>query len=1107
MALIEWQYGEQPLTGSKSHWFAAHLDFENGNLLIIVPYTDDYGSGSPPWTVTLTAFAIDPSGNVISAPVPLATYATGFDFAVSDVGLTGHQTAVFWTSANGTYPASSAVDLNFRPIDANGNPVGTATTLLSDVNDLEQFRVSSAGTGGTSVGVAYSTYDASTRAEVIRFKGFNPDGTPIATEDVSLDGFTGEVGYDSFGFGTLTPASGAKPSFIYLRAVDDEDGNVGLSYRTIGTNGVATAASVPVALPYSDGSSNRHLVDWLWDRLDPPAAGANNLVTVALLAEKGVHGYADDKIDVQIIDTDSGVSTEDTILFQNPSLTTDIELAETRLANGGVVIGYSSDGYSELKFYDNAGDVIGLFTFNIPHDPTTFSLETLPDGRLAVVYPTDAGDALAYNVFTVPTGPIDYDIHAGSTRNGIELREYDIMTVEAGGKAVGTIVDQFGNGIYVHSGGATSGTILNGGDEQILAGAFAEGTIIAAGATQNVVTGGVATGTLINNGQQMTAGTTKGTTINSGFQFAGQPSQDFDTVIETGGSQWLNGHAYRTVINGGNEDVQVSGVAINATVTAGNQDVENEGAAFGTTVNGGQQYVEIGGSATNTTVNDGGKLVVDAEGVLQGVIAGGAVLGVTINAGGVAQLVGDAVTVGESTTEGLINHGSLTKTAGTGTATITANLQGSGGSAALIAVSVGTLQFNGASNNFAAQAITGAGTFTIGGGGASTIGAGTSIGTAGFVIGAGGTTVALAESLAYAGSFRQASSSVVDLGANTLTLSGPASFNLGGKGSPTVTGASGGVLAVTGAVSHPRPDHRRRGDGGRHRPDHRDGPADDRRHQQPGRQADGADRRQLHPGGRRRHHGGGHGRYDQPRRRQAAQDRRDRPQRHRPGYRRQQCHRRGDRAGVERDPAARWRRVGQHPVAGAGRHLDDDPGGRLGRAGDVHRPQRPATACRRAGLPRHDRRLCGWRDARSALDRLQRTLSATPALCADLVLGRYAHRRRRHPHRQALPCSGATPRATSTPPTISTGERRSPSLEAHQPPTNRPDDPLTRLRLGARLASSRRSLHVARHHSASMGRRSPKRQAGAGGDADTGRFTPRGKPARGDGYLSDSNCV
>ena len=229
----------------------------------------------------------------------------------------------------------------------------------------------------------------------------------------------------------------------------------------------------------------------------------------------------------------------------------------------------------------------------------------------------------------------------------------------------------------------------------------------------------------------------------------------------------------------------------------------------GTSNIAGMSKITTAGTVTIGNLTLGGSLVVKNMGTLveSGTITVGdgssSAARISNSSGGQYDIAGDfGIGVGANPASLFNNNGgTLKKTAGSGTSAIAASFQDGNAAASAIQVATGTLQFNGASNNFVAQTITGAGTFTIGGGGASAIGAGTSIGTAGFVIGAGGTTVTLAESLAFAGSFTQASSSVVDLGANTLTLSGPASFNLGGKGSPTVTGASGGVLAVTGAVS------------------------------------------------------------------------------------------------------------------------------------------------------------------------------------------------------------------------------------------------------------------------------------------------------------------
>ena len=94
--------------------------------------------------------------------------------------------------------------------------------------------------------------------------------------------------------------------------------------------------------------------------------------------------------------------------------------------------------------------------------------------------------------------------------------------------------------------------------------------------------------------------------------------------------------------------------------------------------------------------------------------------------------------------------GTLAKTGGTGTTVIGCDFNGDG--AATINVASGTLAFNGLSNNFS-DVISGAGTFSIGGGGTDAIDTGTTIKTSGWTITHAGTDVTLNEGLKHSRHF------------------------------------------------------------------------------------------------------------------------------------------------------------------------------------------------------------------------------------------------------------------------------------------------------------------------------------------------------------------
>ena len=111
------------------------------------------------------------------------------------------------------------------------------------------------------------------------------------------------------------------------------------------------------------------------------------------------------------------------------------------------------------------------------------------------------------------------------------------------------------------------------------------------------------------------------------------------------------------------------------------------------------------------------------------------------------------------------NWGTLEKTGGTGTTTIDMPFNYYGGNGPIV-INAGTLAFDGATNNFAGS-ISGAGTFTLGGGGTDAINSGTSIATqTAWTVTDAKTVVTLNESLSYSGTFTD------ELGANLTLASG-----------------------------------------------------------------------------------------------------------------------------------------------------------------------------------------------------------------------------------------------------------------------------------------------------------------------------------------------
>ncbi len=142
----------------------------------------------------------------------------------------------------------------------------------------------------------------------------------------------------------------------------------------------------------------------------------------------------------------------------------------------------------------------------------------------------------------------------------------------------------------------------------------------------------------------------------------------------------------------------------------------------------------------------------------------------------------------------------LAKTGGGGTTVIACNFNPDGG-AGTIKVATGTLAFNGLVSNFYG-AISGAGALSIGGGGADSINAGTTINTKGWTIAQAGTDVTLNVALSYSGFFKEQSGATLTLTpSNNLTLNNSASFvDATVNGSGTLMLAGGHRVTVSGGT-------------------------------------------------------------------------------------------------------------------------------------------------------------------------------------------------------------------------------------------------------------------------------------------------------------------
>ena len=208
-----------------------------------------------------------------------------------------------------------------------------------------------------------------------------------------------------------------------------------------------------------------------------------------------------------------------------------------------------------------------------------------------------------------------YGLASGSSISG------GTQTVYSGGKAENTKISGDGIQNVSYSGLAVS-TNLYGGTQNINNGATAQNTVLSGG-EMNVLSGGTAMGTELNTGTEIVSGTDSGSIINGGLQQIASGGKAVSTTIN-GGTQEIQegGSSEGTVINtNGLQQVASGGVSVNTTISGGEMNVLSGGTATGTElnsgteivsgtdsgsiINGGLQQITDGGKAVSTTINGG----------------------------------------------------------------------------------------------------------------------------------------------------------------------------------------------------------------------------------------------------------------------------------------------------------------------------------------------------------------------------------------------------------------------------------------------------------------------------------------------------------------------
>ena len=370
-----------------------------------------------------------------------------------------------------------------------------------------------------------------------------------------------------------------------------------------------------------------------------------------------------------------------------------------------------------------------------------------------------------------------------------------------------------------------NGLTLNTGTQSVNSGGIASGTTLNNAAQQGVFAGGVASATTVNGsgGQFVLGGTAIDTTINgSGFQEVDSGTASSVTV-NAGASQVVSGGSVSSVtVNGGYQEIDggaatgtvvsnggfqnvVGGSAAQTTIYGGLQAI-NGGTATGTVVSGGTAEQDIySGSAVNTTVDGGTQFVYSGTvasasrlraGGTQNVSSGGTAVNTVVLNSGVQSVydggIASGTTISSGGTQNVFAGGSVVDSVvlGSGVQSVF-----SGGIAANTTVSSGGTQQVFSGGTASATTLGNAGNQIVSNGGQA-IGA---------TVNSGGVQTVSSGGTASATTVASGGSQTVDSGGlatgTAVGLGGTQNVNNGGIVSSTVVATGGAQNVASGGVA------------------------------------------------------------------------------------------------------------------------------------------------------------------------------------------------------------------------------------------------------------------------------------------------------------------
>ena len=481
----EWLSGVRPLTGS-GYWFNTRSVRPNQTTGFIVDSTANYNGGKAPWAVDLNDIKVDFFGNVVSSGV-LQSYNTGSLFTYRDIRITSSKSAVFWTSAVGTYPASKIVDLNVEFFDNNGTALGSPTKLLSALDSPKNIYINADTSSGTSFFVGVETVSSGTAT--INVQSFSTDGTassssvPLASVSTTynaLNELNPGVRNADLGFNILVLAKSSEPVPSYAL----------LTHQTIGTDDhIIVQGFTPdfkmeaqnILSPYLpsgiSGVKDSHIDDYDYVNFSAPNSNGYNFVTAFSyhFTDSSDINIVHQLFDIQFSSLTTSQTAPSVIKVHDDMIDTSgykvSNITDTGLPNGNTLFSYTLNGTTYLREYGPDGNVIGA-SQAMPSYMQKVSLRGLGDGRVIISWYTLDG-AVDSNL-----GHYDYSIYDTRSK-GLVIDDSKLVPASGSGFAIaGTLYDDTitgssgndsidggaGNNTVIFSGPSSNYTITNNSD-------------------------------------------------------------------------------------------------------------------------------------------------------------------------------------------------------------------------------------------------------------------------------------------------------------------------------------------------------------------------------------------------------------------------------------------------------------------------------------------------------------------------------------------------------------------------------------------------------------------------------------------------------------------